>query len=268
MTDRLLDVCDTHVHFYDRRWPVAPGAVLTPPDASVADYRTVQDDLGLERVVVVQPTTYGLDNRCQLDAMVRLGDDARGVMVVDAATPDDELARLTDLGVRGARFHMLPGGAVPWDHLAVVARRVRPLGWHIQLQLDGHEFAGRRSSLLPLAPALVIDHVGRFMPPTDPDSAAFAALLELVDAGAQVKLSAPYESAPDPTHRYDAVSACVDRLVADAPDRLVWASNWPHPGQVDPPSTADLASLIERWLPTVELRRRILVDNPARLYDF
>lgn len=268
MTDVLPHVCDTHVHFYGRRWPVAPGAVLTPPDASVADYRAVQAALGLERVVVVQPTTYGLDNRCQLAAMAQLGDDARGVMVVDAATPGDELARLTDLGVRGARFHMLPGGAVPWSHLDVVAGRVRRLGWHIQLQLDGHELAGRLPSLLPLAPALVIDHVGRFMPPSDPDSSAFAALLELVDAGANVKLSAPYESALDPSHRYDVVTACVERLVTVAPDRLVWASNWPHPGQADPPSAADLASLVDRWLPTTELRRRILVENPARLYDF
>lgn len=268
MTDELAGACDTHVHFYDARWPAAPTTVLTPPDALLAEYRVVREQLGLDRVVVVQPTTYGLDNRCQLGAMAQLGDCARGVMVVDAATPDNELGRLTDLGVRAARFHMLPGGALPWEHLDAVAHRIRRHGWHVQLQLNGHELAGRRDQLLPLAPALVIDHVGRFMPPTAPDSAAFDSLLGLVDAGAHVKLSAPYESAPDPTHRFDAVSACVERLVAHAPDRVVWASNWPHPGQEDPPSTADLVSLIDRWLPTPELRRRILVENPARLYDF
>ena len=268
MIGELDGACDAHVHFYDGRWPTAPTAVLAPPDASVADYRTVQRELGLRRVVVVQPTTYGLDNRCQLDAMAEFGDDARGVMVVDAATTDKELERLTDLGVRGARFHMLPGGAVAWDELDVVAPRVRRLGWHVQLQLDGHELRARRRRLLPLAPDLVVDHVGRFMPPAPADGTAFAALLELVEAGAHVKLSAPYESAPDPTHRYDTVSACIERLVTDAPDRLVWASNWPHPGQDDPPSVAELAALAQRWLPTPELRRRVLVDNPARLYDF
>lgn len=264
----LAGACDTHVHFYDRRWPVAPTAVLTPPDASVGAYRDVQRQLGLDRVVVVQPTTYGLDNRCQLDAMSHFGDDARGVAVVDATTSGEELGRLTALGVRGARFHMLAGGAVPWEQLTTVAARVRAIGWHVQLQLDGHDLATRREQLLPLAPDLVVDHVGRFMPPVDPDSAAFGALVELVDAGAHVKLSAPYESAPDPTHRFDAVSACVHRLVAHAPDRLVWASNWPHPGQDEPPTATTLATLIERWLPTTELRRRILVENPARLYDF
>jgi D-galactarolactone isomerase len=268
MTGELSGACDTHVHFYDARWPTAPTAVIAPPDASVADYRIVQRELGLQRVVVVQPTTYGLDNRCQLDAMARLGDGARGVMVVGADTSDRELERLGDLGVRGARFHMLPGGAVSWDDLDSVAPRVRRRGWHVQLQLDGHELASRRRQLLPLAPDLVVDHVGRFMPPARPDGAAFAALLELVGAGAHVKLSAPYESATDPTHRYETVSACVERLVAEAPDRLVWASNWPHPGQVNPPSTAELASLIDCWLPTPELRRRVLVENPARLYGF
>jgi D-galactarolactone isomerase len=268
MTDELVGACDTHVHFYDGRWPVAPTTVLTPPDAGLGEYQDVQDELGLDRVVVVQPTTYGLDNRCQLVAIARLGERARGVVVVDATTPNDELGRLEELGVRGARFHMLPGGAVPWDHLEAVAQRIGRLGWHVQLQLNGHELAGRRDQLLPLAPALVIDHVGRFMPPAAPDSAAFASLLGLVDAGARVKLSAPYESAPDPSQRFDAVSACVELLVAHSPDRMVWASNWPHPGQQDPPSTADLQSLIERWLPTPDLRRRILVDNPAQLYDF
>ena len=94
------------------------------------------------------------------------------------------------------------------------------------------------------------------------------AAVELVGAGAHVKLSAPYESAPDPTHGYETVGRCVEHLVARAPGQVLWASNWPHPGQTDPPSLADLDALRERWLPTAELRRRVLVENPARLYDF
>ena len=259
---------DTHMHFYDSSYPASPAAVLRPPDATVADYRQVQRALGLERVVVVQPTTYGLDNSCQLDAMATLGDVARGVVVVDASVTDADLRRFTERGVRGARFHMLPGGAVGWDQLAPVADQIAPFGWHIQLQLDGHQLADRLAELLALPCPLVVDHVGRFMPPVSPDTDAFAALLRLVDAGAHVKLSAPYESAVDPTHDYTEVTACVDRLVAHAPDRLLWATNWPHPGQVDPPSLERIAELRDRWLPTPELRRRVLVENPARLYDF
>lgn len=261
-------ICDTHMHFYDRRYPTSSAAVLRPPDAMVADYRAVQMALDLERVVIVQPTTYGLDNSCQLDAMAVLGDAARAVVVVDASVADTELRALTDAGVRGARFHMLPGGAVGWDQLAPVAARVASFGWHIQLQLNGHELFDRLDALRSLPCPLVVDHVGRFMAPTEPDSAAFAALLALVDEGAHVKLSAPYESATDATHRYDLVTACIEALVARAPDRMLWATNWPHPGQADPPSLEDLATLRDRWLVSDALRQQVLVDNPARLYGF
>jgi len=256
------------MHFYDERYPMSPGAVLRPPDATVADYRRVQAALGMERVVVVQPTTYGLDNSCQLDAIETLGDSARGVVVIDSSITDSELRTLTDAGVRGARFHMLPGGAVGWDQLLPVAELIAPFGWHIQLQLDGHELAGRLDQLRSLPCPLVVDHVGRFMPPTAPNSDAFDALLQLVDDGAHVKLSAPYESVLDATHTYAAVTACVDALVARAPDRLLWATNWPHPGQAAPPSLERLAALRDEWLPTDELRRQVLVENPAALYGF
>ncbi|MEM9131253.1 MAG: amidohydrolase family protein [Actinomycetota bacterium] len=263
-----MSACDAHMHVYDSGHPAAPGALLLPPDAGLDDYAEVQAALGTERVVVVQPTTYGLDNTLHLDTMARLGATARGVMVIDDAVTTDELRRLTDLGVRGARFHLLPGGAVGRDRLEPVAAAIAPFGWHIQLQLDGHELVDELDRLRRLPCPLVIDHVGRFMPPTGPDTPAFGALLALVDDGAHVKLSAPYESASDPTHVYETVSACVDALVARAPDRLLWASNWPHPGQADPPGFDDLLRLRRRWLPTDELLTAALVDNPAALYDF
>jgi D-galactarolactone isomerase len=216
----------------------------------------------------VQPTTYGLDNTLHLAALAELGDRARGVMVIPPDVEPATLAHLTESGVRGARMHLLPGGAVGGDALETVAAKVAPFGWHVQLQRNGHELAGDLDRLLRLPCPLVIDHVGRFMPPVAPDSAAFAALARLVDAGAHVKLSAPYESALDPEHRYEMVTACVASLVARAPDRMLWASNWPHPGQADPPSVDDLARLRDRWLPSDSLRRQVLIDNPATLYDF
>ncbi len=264
----MRSACDTHIHFYDHRHPVAHGAVIRPCDATPDDYRSVQTALGTERVVVVQPTTYGLDNSCQLEAMATFGVAARGVMTIGADVPPGDLAQLTDLGVRGARFHMLPGGAVPWEMLEAVAADIAPFGWHIQLQLNGRELPGRLDRLLRLPVGLVVDHVGRFMPTVDPDSPEFAALLTLVDHGATVKLSAPYESSDVGPPRFDDVTRLVDVLVSRAPDRLVWASNWPHPGQSTPPTAAELVALRDRWLPTDELRRRVLVDNPAALYDF
>ncbi|MEM7287225.1 MAG: amidohydrolase family protein [Actinomycetota bacterium] len=255
------------MHFYDASFPTAPGAVLRPPDATVDDYRSARSRLGTARVVVVQPTTYGMDNGCQLAGMAALGDAARGVMVVDSDTPRQELERLTTLGVCGARFHMLPGGAVDWSELEPTAAAVADLGWHIQLQLDGNELPDHLERLLTLPTDLVVDHVGRFMPPHGTDSPGFHALRQLLATGrCWVKLSAPYEGSDLP-RPHDDVVELIDALVAEAPERLLWASNWPHPGQADPPTLDDLTAWRDRWIPPRH-RQRILVDNPTVLYDF
>ena len=261
--------CDTHIHFYDSRYPAAPAALLHPPDATVDDYRALQSELGLARAVVVQPTTYGLDNRCQLRGVAALGDAARAVVVVDDTVDDAEVLRLHELGARGVRFHMLPGGAVPWEVLEPVAERVAPRGWHVQLQLNGRELTERAERLRRLPVDVVVDHVGRFMPPVPTDDAAFEALLGLLDEGRTwLKLSAPYESSVTGPPGYDDVAPLVETLVARVPDRLLWASNWPHPGQAAPPSPPDLRRLAERWLPDPATRTKVLTDNPAALYGF
>jgi D-galactarolactone isomerase len=258
------------MHFYDSSYRAAESATLFPPDATVGDYRQVQAALGLDRVVVVQPSTYGLDNTCQLDAMAAFGSAARGVMVVNSRTPRSELASMTEAGVRGARFHMLPGGAVPWSELEPTAALVAEFDWHIQLQLDGNTLGQHVDRLRSLPTPLVVDHVGRFMPPPAPADPAFRLLVELVDEGRTwVKLSAPYESTgstADPS--YPSVSPLAESLVAAAPDRLLWATNWPHPGQSDAPTIDQVRSLLDQWLPTPELRRQVLVTNPAMLYQF
>ncbi|KPK38047.1 MAG: amidohydrolase [Gammaproteobacteria bacterium SG8_47] len=261
--------CDTHVHFYHSGFPIAPSAVLTPDDATVADYRLLQERVGLERVVVVQPTTYGFDNSCQLQAMAQLGPRARGVMVVDSNVSEQQLARLHGLGVRGIRFHMLPGGALGWEKLEPLARRVSDFDWHIQLQLNGRELNARLARLQRLPVPLVVDHVGRFMPPVQPDDEPFAALLTLLDTGrCWVKLSAPYESSGQGPPSFEDVGVLARALVAHAPERMLWASNWPHPGQTSPPALGELLELLYSWVDNDCVRERILVDNPAQLYGF
>lgn len=257
--------CDTHLHFYDARHPTAPTATLFPPDASPADYRELQSELNTDRLVVVQPTTYGLDNSCQLEAMATFGEQTRGIAVIDSTVSGAVLDELHEAGFRGARFHMFPDGAVDWTHLEQVAGRIERYGWHIQLQMNGHELSERVDRLLALPTALVVDHIGLFVPPVGPEEPAFHALHKLLDAGRTwVKLSAPYLSNDDP----DATLSLIDALVAEYPERLLWASNWPHPGRTDPPDTATLAALAFRWLPTRELRRQVLVDNPTHVYGF
>jgi D-galactarolactone isomerase len=261
--------CDTHVHFYDHRFAAAPTAQLLPPDATVSEYRKVQETLGTQRVVVVQPTTYGLDNSCQLDAVAHLGNGARFVAVVDDQVTDAELDRLTRRGARGARFFMLPGGAVRWEAMPAVAQRLAVFDWHIQLQMNGRLLGQHADNLLALPVPIVIDHIGRFMPSVVVEDPHFETLLRLIDGGTcWVKLSAPYETQFDASHRYDAVTAVVHDLVRRAPERLVWATNWPHPGQLDPPGLHDLRRLLIDWIPNAATRRQILVNNPAELYGF
>ncbi len=273
------EACDTHMHFYHGDYPSAATTVLEPPDATVDQYRELQEALGCRRVVVVQPTTYGLDNSCQLDAMARLrelaglealapGDPVRGIAVVNADTPAAELQRLTELGVRGARFHMLPGGAVDWDQLEPVAEAIAPLGWHVQLQLNGRELAEREPQLRRLPTELVVDHVGRFMPPVDLDDENFGALWRLLQGGRTwVKISAPYESSVDGPPSYADTARLARALVAGLPERMLWATNWPHPGQASYPSAENLLALVAEWIPA-EHHQQVLVDNPAALYGF
>lgn len=263
--------CDTHMHIYEDRFPAAPTALLKPPPATVADYRKLQERLGLTRTVIVQPSTYGTDNRCTLEAIAALGDNARGVAVVDTPVSDEELARLTKAGIRGIRFHMLKGGALPWDILDTMAARVHAFGWHVQLQLDGRDLPGRESVLTRLPGTLVVDHVGKFLEPVTVDHPGFRVLARLVESGRTwVKLSAPYEVSKKGPPHYDDVGALAKALVKLAPERMVWASNWPHPSvpKHEAPDDAALLDTLLDWAPDDATRRRILADNPAQLYGF
>lgn len=261
--------CDTHMHFYNGAFPSAPTALMTPPDAGVDDYRALQKRLNLERVVIVQPSTYGRDNSCQLAALKAIGENARGVMVVDTSTSNAELDRLTRLGVRGARFHMLPGGIVPWEMLEEVAARVHNFGWHIQLQMNGREFPLREAVLKRLPGMLVVDHVGRFMGPVATDDPAFKTLLRLLETGrCWVKLSGPYESSLSGAPDWADVALEARALAKAAPERMLWASNWPHPGHQNPPDEADLLDVLLDWVDDETVRNKILADNPAELYGF
>lgn len=262
-------LCDCHMHIYEPRFPVRPGAA-TPPVAPVSEYLRLRARLGIERTVVVQPNAYGTDNRCTLEAIAAIGPSARGVAVVDQTVTDAELKRLTDAGIRAVRFLMF-GGVLGWDILEEMARRVHKFGWHINLQFDGRDFPARVALIERLPCEVVIDHVGKFIEPVPVGHESFQALLRLVAKGRYwVKLSAPYEvSKLGPPHYAD-VGALAKALVKAAPERMLWASNWPHPsapaGKL--PDDADLLDLLLDWAPDEATRRRIMVDNPAHLYGF
>jgi len=263
--------CDCHVHIYDERFPLAATATFKPPHAPVSAYRQVQRSLGVQRAVLVQPTGYGFDNRCLLDALVQLGDGARGVAIVAADTADQQLQRLHAAGVRGLRYMMLAGsgGLMRWDDVAEAAARIAPLGWALNLQFDGREFPQRKALIDSLPCKVVIDHIGRFVEPVPVHDAAFKALQSVLDRDHRwVKLSGPYETSKVGPPGYDDVSALARALVASHPDRCLWASNWPHPNRQPVPGDTDMLALLSVWAPDARVRDAILVDNAAAAYTF
>ncbi|MEO7761171.1 MAG: amidohydrolase family protein [Casimicrobiaceae bacterium] len=264
-----VGACDCHMHIYDDRFPLVPQAVFKPPNAPVSDYLAMRNSLGLSRVVVVQPNGYGFDNRCTLQATVKLGSSARAIVVIHPDTADEELERLTRAGVRGVRHFLLPGGTLGWDTLEKMATRIANFGWHIQLQLDGRQLPEYEAALARLPARLVIDHNGKFLEPVATSHPGFISLRRLLQSGnTWVKLSAPYETSRIGPPRYDDVGAIATALVEANPERCLWASNWPHPGQARLPDNANLLKLLEEWAGDTATRDQILVANPAILYGF
>ena len=264
-------MCDTHIHLYDHKYPLAPTATMDPPDASVADYLKVRKRLGIARTVVVQPTVYGTDNRCTLEAVAEIGDSARGVVVVDDSVTEAELERLTKAGIRGLRFHMLAGGVLPRDLLERMSARVREFGWLVQLQFDGRQFPNREALIRAAQGTIVIDHVGKFLEPVPVDHPSFLVLLRLLEkSNIHLRLAGAYEVSKVGAPAYDDVGALAKAAIRAAPEKIVWASNWPHVGAKpnSKPDDAGMLDLLLDWAPDEAVRRKILVDTPARLYGF
>ncbi len=241
-----------------------------PGTFALADYRQVQRRLGLRRAVVVQPNAYQTDNSVALAALGELGTDARGVAVAPLDVADAELALLTDAGFVAQRIFALPNGAMGFESMTAIMARVHPFGWHANIQLDGRTLPQHEAQIRALPGRFVIDHVGKFLEPVSVDHPAFVCLLRLLDTGrCWVKLAAPYEVSHSGAPRYEDVGALARRLVEHAPERMLWASNWPHQSAKPAlPDDADLLDLLLDWAPDSTNRAKILVDNPAMLYGF
>lgn len=263
------EVCDCHMHILDRRYPLWSGAVLDPPDASIADYTRVRRQLGITRCVVAAPSIYGADNSCTRDAIRGLGIPARGTAVLTKDTSREAIAQLDADGFVAARFNCVQGG--PWkvEDIAPIAARIADFGWHVQVY-------ARPAQVLELAPLLrtlptpvLIEHAGRIRDPHGEDAPAFAAVLKLVERGdAWVKLSAPYIE-PDTRDGRSGRFARTVAAFADAmPERLVWGSDWPHATEGVRPDTLALFAQFCSFVGDEATLQRILVGNPQRLYGF
>ncbi|VFR52193.1 D-3-phosphoglycerate dehydrogenase [plant metagenome] len=263
--------CDTHLHVYaPDRYPM-PTPAVAPEGARWVDYLALRARLGLSRAVIVQPVGYGFDNRCTLDALRQGGDAARAILAFATDTAEEQLAQWDRAGVRGVRFMMIPGAQslLGWDDLPVMAARIAPWRWTINLQLDGRELPAYETLLSALPTPLVIDHTGKFLEPVALDHPAWHSLCRLLDAGnTWVKLSAPYETSRIGAPGYDDVGRLAAELARRYPERCLWASNWPHPGQAQRPDEASLLALLGAWAGNAQVLQRILVDNPAALYRY
>jgi D-galactarolactone isomerase len=262
---------DCHMHFYLDGFTAQPGGPQIAELATVADYAAVQRRLGLERVVVVQSNAYQFDNGATLAALDQIGKArARAVIALSPRTTAPELHALDERGVRGARVMNLPGGAVKIAEMKPVEQLARAVGWHLIVQLNCQEIRQYVDALNAIETDYVIDHIGKFMPPVAADDRRVDEILRLIDCGnAWFKICGAYETSLAGGPDFADVAPLAKRIIAYAPERVIWGSNWPHVGvpRSAYPDDATLLDLLLDWA-SPETCRKILVDNPARLYGF
>jgi len=277
--------CDCHTHIFgdSRRFPFASSRAYTPEPASVEEMRALHRALHTDRVVIVQPSVYGTDNACALDAMRQLGAGARGVTVIDDRTPKAALDEMNDVGVRGIRINLETSDqtdlAGARRRFQAAVEQIKGRNWHIQIYTRLSVIEGIRNEVMASPVPVVFDHFGGAQAALGIRQAGFETLLNMVrTAKAYVKISAPYRSStqgPD----YPDVAPLAKELIAANQERILWGSDWPHPMQVPGRKATDVTPLnqiddgrvfnqLAVWAPNPAQRKIILVENPAKLYGF
>jgi 2-pyrone-4,6-dicarboxylate lactonase len=263
---------DAHCHVFgpEARFPFAPGATYLPADAGPDALFALRKHLGFGRSVIVQASCHGCDNRAVLHAIAVSGGTARGVAVVDPLIPDDHLEALHAGGIRGVRFNFLPrlSDERPSDAHIELSARIARLGWHAVVYFEAPMLPDLKPFLLRLACPIVIDHMGRPDVRQGPDGADLGAVRALLDARGDIWFKATCPDRLDPSGPpWDDFARSVAPLVADYPDRALWGTDWPHPNMANAvPDDGALVDMIPRIAPSAELRHKLLIANPMRLY--
>jgi predicted TIM-barrel fold metal-dependent hydrolase len=253
------------------RFPFADDRAYTPPDSGIDRFELLQQRLGLSRAVFVQASCHGTDNSAMVDAIERGNGRYAGVAMIDESFTDADIAQLHDVGVRGTRFNFVAhlGGAPELDVFWRIVDRVAALGWHIVLHYDAKDLPSYAELLDRMPCPFVIDHMARVPTGDGTHQAPFEALLALTnDERAWVKISGAERLTADGPPPYDDVVPFARALIAAAPDRVLWGTDWPHPNVRHMPDDGDLVDLLADFAPDEATRHRILVTNPERLYEF
>ena len=268
--------CDTHFHVFGPldRYPVATRSRYEPPYAPLDAYLQLARKLGIERLVFVQPSAYGTDNTYLLESMAKADMPSRAIVDIDEHAPEEEIERLHAQGVRGVRINTSP--VAPYDasrpqqlagRVKTLERRLKGRGWCL-------EFLGPAwltHAMMPLMRELEMDyilcHIGMFLAKDGVDMPGFREMIELCDEGrCWLKLTAPYRFATAP--EFVGAAVMVQTLVNEVPDRLIWGSDYPHLSFADQVGSVQLFNLLADWVPDPALRKKVLVDNPQRLFSF
>ena len=264
---------DAHCHVFGPGdlFPFAPERKYTPCDASKDQLWALRDYLGFSRNVIVQATCHGADNRALVDALNHSNGLARGVATVKASVTDKELAALHAAGVRGVRFNFVKRlvDALPFDSLGSIAERIKPLGWHIVIYFEAGELSELYDFFTALPTTVVVDHMGRPDVSKPVDGPEFQLFVKLLSENQNFwsKVTCPERLSLTGAPRYDDFVPFGRHIVEQFPDRVLWGTDWPHPNMKSHmPDDGHLVDMIPRIAPTAELQKKLLVDNPMRLY--
>jgi len=265
--------CDAHTHIFGPgdKYPYAPGRPYTPPDAPLEDFRALHKKLGIGRAVIVNASVHGTDNRVALDAIAVSNGTFRAVANIDDTITERGLRELHEGDFRGCRFNFVRhlGGVPDMAAFHRIVAMVAPLGWHIDLHFDAIDLPEYAEMLVKLPVRYTIDHMGRVKASDGLDQLPFRTLIDLMnrDENCWVKVCGCERVSSGGPPFHDAVPFA-RRIVETAPDRVIWGTDWPHPNVKAMPNDGDLIDLIPLFAPEPELQQKILVDNPARLFEF
>jgi predicted TIM-barrel fold metal-dependent hydrolase len=268
--------CDTHAHILGpiAKYEYSPARVYTPPDCLLGDYQRMLTTIGVERAVLVQPSVYGSDNTVMLEALRVAGGKFRGVAVVDQDLAQPDMAALNAAGVRGVRVNIVDvkdrkPGTLPMAELTALAKRIAPMGWHMEFLMHCDEFPELDRAFADFPVDIVLGHLGYMKTSLGVNNAGFRALLRLMTVGkAWVKFTGPYRISGAALPHED-TNAYAHALIAANAQRVLWGSDWPHVMVKSAmPNDGDLCNLLADWIPDAPTREQVLVKNPAKLYGF